>query len=142
MVLLKTIDAFHFKWNSIYLYNFYFQKYYHNQLSCDFDASDLVSIAIFLEHSIVHKRIWFPILLVIDVQHNWEVSIDRLEKVVVLQVLEIKLALVMWNLLVHAWLYLNLLHVVIFIWSKQHNWHIVDISLLINTYINPGCTCS
>lgn len=142
MDLLQTVNAFYLEGDPVYLYSYHTYNTYENELLCDADSFDFVGSGVLGEVAVTHKGIGLAVFLVIHVNDEWVVVVDRFEEVEGGQVLHVELTLLKLNLLPKATLQHQLLHVVLLVWRVQHGWYIVYVSLLIHAHIHSHNTRS
>lgn len=83
---------------------------------------------------IVYKCEEFPILLIVNTEHYWEVGVVNLEELITLKKVQAEFAFVERYFLIHTFLNSHLLYIVFFIRRVHHCRYIIHVSLL-------GYTC-
>jgi hypothetical protein len=109
---------------------------YQDHLLGDMCPIDL-TMTVLLEVSVVYECEKFPILLVVDAEHQGVVGVVDLEQFVALQVLLLKLDLFKGNVLIHAGFDPHILNVVVLVRSVHHRRHVVHIALLSDAGVHP-----
>lgn len=86
--------------------------------------------------SIVNESKYAPISLIIDREHDWEVSVKDLKQLIALHVIEIKLALIKVYDYTHALFDFHILNVVFLIWGIHHSRHVIHVPLFCHACID------